>query len=64
MLLAATFVGLFVVLDLSVTWSHYASMLVLYSKLRLTTESSGRLISRLPTMARQYWLPHWKSCMQ
>jgi hypothetical protein len=31
MLLATAFVGLFVVLDLAVTWSHYASMLVLYS---------------------------------
>ncbi len=31
MLLATAFVGLFVVLDLAVTWSHYASMLILYS---------------------------------
>jgi hypothetical protein len=30
MLLASAFVGLFVVLDLAVTWSHYASMLILY----------------------------------
>jgi hypothetical protein len=31
MLLGTAFVGLFVVLDLAVTWSHYASMLILYS---------------------------------
>jgi len=30
MLLATAFMGLFIVLDLAVTWSHYASMLVLY----------------------------------
>lgn len=30
MLLATVFVGLFVVLDLAVTWSHYASILLLY----------------------------------
>lgn len=30
MLLATAFVGLFVVLDLAVTWSHYASILTLY----------------------------------
>ena len=29
MLLATAFVGLFVVLDLAVTWSHYASILTL-----------------------------------
>src|SRR5260370_24504660 len=32
MLLATAFVGLFVVLDLAVTWSHYASMLILFSQ--------------------------------
>ena len=30
MLLATAFVGLFVVLDLAITWSHYASILTLY----------------------------------
>lgn len=30
MLLATAFIGLFVVLDLAVTWSHYASILTLY----------------------------------
>jgi hypothetical protein len=30
MLLATAFIGLFVVLDLAVTWSHYASILILY----------------------------------
>jgi len=30
MLVATAFVGLFVVLDLAVTWSHYASILTLY----------------------------------
>ena len=32
MLLATVFVGLFVVLDLAVTWSHYTSILVLYAE--------------------------------
>jgi hypothetical protein len=32
MLLATAFIGLFVVLDLAVTWSHYASLLTLYGK--------------------------------
>src|SRR5271157_1701769 len=32
MLLATAFIGLFVVLDLAVTWTHYASILVLYGK--------------------------------
>lgn len=32
MLLAIAFIGLFVVLDLAVTWSHYASILTLYGK--------------------------------
>ena len=31
MRLATAFVGLFVVLDLAVTWTHYASILILYS---------------------------------
>jgi hypothetical protein len=30
MLLAVAFMGLFVVLDLAITWSHYASILVLF----------------------------------
>ena len=65
MLLATAFVGLFVVLDLAVTWSHYASMLVLYSNYsRAMTPSSGRVRSRLPTMRPQYWHPHWRSYMQ
>jgi len=32
MLLASAFVGLFIVLDLAITWSHYASILVLYAR--------------------------------
>jgi hypothetical protein len=32
MLLATAFIGLFVALDLAVTWSHFASILVLYGK--------------------------------
>jgi hypothetical protein len=43
MLLATAFVGLFVVLDLSVTWSHYASMLVLYSNYSRATEAVQRM---------------------
>lgn len=43
MLLATAFVGLFVVLDLSVTWSHYASMLVLYSNYSRATDAGQRM---------------------
>jgi hypothetical protein len=32
MLLATAFIGLFVALDLAITWSHYASMLILYDQ--------------------------------
>jgi hypothetical protein len=37
MLLAVAFVGAFVALDLAVTWSHYASILILYGKYASTT---------------------------
>ena len=43
MLLATAFVGLFVVLDLAVTWSHYASMLVLYSNYSRATDAVQRM---------------------
>ncbi len=43
MLLATAFVGLFVVLDLAVTWSHYASMLILYSNYSRATNDVQRL---------------------
>ena len=42
MLLATAFIGLFVVLDLAVTWSHYASILVLYSKYSTATSDLQR----------------------
>ena len=42
MLLATAFVGLFVVLDLAVTWSHYASMLILYSNYSRATDDIQR----------------------
>jgi hypothetical protein len=42
MLLATAFVGLFVVLDLAVTWSNYASMLVLYSNYSRATDAVQR----------------------
>src|SRR3989475_2876537 len=42
MLLATAFVGLFVVLDLAVTWSHYASVLVLYSNYSRATDDIQR----------------------
>lgn len=42
MLLATAFIGLFVVLDLSVTWSHYASILTLYSKYIAATSDVQR----------------------
>jgi hypothetical protein len=38
MLLAAAFVGLFITLDLAVTWSHYASILTLYENYAHTTD--------------------------
>ncbi len=42
MLLGTAFVGLFVVLDLTVTWSHYASMLILYSNYSRSTDDVQR----------------------
>lgn len=42
MLLATAFVGLFVVLDLAVTWSHYASMLILYGNYSRATDDIQR----------------------
>jgi hypothetical protein len=42
MLLATAFVGLFVVLDLAVTWSHYASLLILYSNYSRATDDIQR----------------------
>jgi hypothetical protein len=42
MLLATVFVGLFVVLDLAVTWSHYASILTLYRDYSTATDDAHR----------------------
>lgn len=42
MLLATAFVGLFVVLDLAVTWSHYGSLLILYSNYSRATDDIKR----------------------
>jgi hypothetical protein len=42
MLLATAFVGLFVVLDLAVTWSHYASILTLYGNYSTATDDAHR----------------------
>ena len=42
MLLATAFVGLFVVLDLAVTWSHYASVLSLYGNYATATDDAHR----------------------
>jgi hypothetical protein len=42
MLLATAFVGLFVALDLAVTWSHYASILVLYRNYSRATDAVQR----------------------
>lgn len=38
MLLATMLVGLFIVLDLAVTWSHYASILTLYARYSTATD--------------------------
>ena len=42
MLLATGFVGLFIVLDLAVTWSHYASILTLYRNYAISTNDVQR----------------------
>lgn len=42
MVLAAAMVGLFVALDLAVTWSHYASILTLYSRYSTATNDAQR----------------------
>jgi hypothetical protein len=42
MILATAFIGLFVALDLAITWSHYASLLVLYSKYCAATSDLQR----------------------
>jgi hypothetical protein len=42
MLLASAFIGLFVALDLAVTWSHFASILVLYGKYCTATSDVQR----------------------
>jgi len=42
MLLATACVGLFVVLDLAVTWSHYASVLILYRNYSAVTDDARR----------------------
>lgn len=41
-LLATAFVGLFVVLDLAVTWSNYATLLTLYRNYAATTDDTLR----------------------
>ena len=41
-LFATAFVGLFVVLDLAVTWSHYASVLTLYGNYVTATDDANR----------------------
>jgi len=43
MLLATVFVGLFVILDLAVTWSHYTSMLVLYAEYTAAPDEALRM---------------------
>lgn len=42
MLVATAFVALFVVLDLAVTWSHYASILTLYRNYATSTDNVQR----------------------
>ena len=42
MLLATAFMGLFVVLDLAVTWSHYASVLTLYRNYATAADDAHR----------------------
>ena len=47
MLVATAFVGLFVVLGLAVTWSNYASLIVLSGDCASRTRRSGRPTSGL-----------------
>jgi hypothetical protein len=42
MLVATAFVGLFLVLDLAVTWSHYASILTLYGEYSTAADEAQR----------------------
>ena len=42
MLLATAFVGLFVVLDLAITWTHYASILTLYRDYSTAADGAHR----------------------
>jgi hypothetical protein len=42
MLLASAFVALFVALDLAITWSHYASILTLYSEYSKAVDDAHR----------------------
>ncbi|MGA2572381.1 MAG: hypothetical protein ABSF23_17885 [Terracidiphilus sp.] len=42
MLLAVAFMGLFVVLDLAITWTHYASILALYQNYAAATDDARR----------------------
>ncbi len=42
MVLATASVGLFVALDLAATWSHHASMLILYSGYRAKNDSRSK----------------------
>jgi hypothetical protein len=42
MLLATAFVGLFVVLDLAITWTHYASILTLYRSYSQAADDASR----------------------
>jgi hypothetical protein len=42
MILATAFIGLFVVLDLAITWSHYASILMLYGNYSTATSDLQR----------------------
>jgi hypothetical protein len=65
MLLATAFVGLFVVLDLAITWSHYASILTLYrdySKAADDAQRAGYLAAA--NYASAILTALWKSCMQ
>lgn len=43
MVLATIFVGLFVVLDLAVTWSHYTSILTLYAQYSAAANAAQRI---------------------
>jgi hypothetical protein len=58
MLLASAFVALFVVLDLSFAWSHYTSLLVLFSNYSKATDAVQRMYIAAANYASAVLMSH------